>query len=89
MNDIDGEIDKLWERINLMQARTEALETIVEATLPLVQHMPAFSVALREILSERMSNWLCRGVDEKFTTEYTARLKSLLPRSVLEIVKFP
>ncbi|MBU6490250.1 MAG: hypothetical protein KGQ57_20860, partial [Burkholderiales bacterium] len=76
MNDIAGEVDKLWERMNLMQARTEALETLLQATLPLVQDMPALSAALREILNDRMSTWLCRGVDKTFTTEYSARLRS-------------
>ncbi|TAM13417.1 MAG: hypothetical protein EPN65_22365 [Pandoraea sp.] len=87
MNDIDGEVDKLWARINLMQARTEALETALQATLPLVQDVSAFSAALRKLLNERMANLLCRGVDEKFTTEYAATLRSLLPPHVVDIVK--
>jgi hypothetical protein len=87
VNDSDGELDKLWARINLMQARTEALETALQVMLPLVQDVPAFSVALREILNERIANWLCRGVDEKFTAEYAATLRSLLPPHVADIVK--
>lgn len=86
MKDADQEIDSLWQRINLAQAQTEAVATVLQAMLPLVQDSPAFPTALRQVLNEQIANRLCRGVDEKSTDEYMAYLNLILPPHLRNIV---
>lgn len=80
MKDIDREIDGLWKRINLMQAQADAMMTVLQAVMPTVENSPTFAVSVREIFDARMSNRLCRGVDEEFVDEYVSSLKAIVPK---------
>ncbi|VVE04686.1 hypothetical protein [Pandoraea terrigena] len=82
MKDIEREIDKLWKRINRMQAQVDAMATVVHAALPLLQDSSTFAAVLRDTLDARMSNRLCGGVDEDFVAEYVSCLRTILPKQL-------
>jgi len=83
---MDQEIDNLWKRINLMQAQADAIATVLQAALPLVEESPTFATALQELFDVQIANRYCRGVDEKYINEYMSSLKVILPQKVLATV---
>lgn len=52
-----------------MQAQADAMMTVLQAAMPAVGDSPTCAAAVHEIFDTRMTNRLCRGVDEEFVND--------------------
>ncbi len=90
MNDVTKlyqEIEKLYQKLKLMEAGQAALATVVQASLPTAMANRTFLNDLKNVHNVYVQAWKVHPVDDDFKDRYNKTLQTLLPEQYRQFVQ--